>query len=110
MKLKIYNFVFETYEDEKDYYIDCDMNVINKDDNSVNPQCEVQLDQGWISIEDEKPRGNVIIRSEKPLWGGDIFSASYGASNIINGMFEWDFESIAGKVTHWMPLPNPPKF
>lgn len=106
MKLKIYNFVFEIYEDEKDYYIDCDMNVINKDDNSVNPQCEVQFDQGWISVEESLPFGLSLVSGCDDML--DYFDVAYwcadGSCWIGN-----QCQRIDG-VTHWMPLPNPPKF
>lgn len=102
MKLKIYNFVFETYEDEKDYYIDCDMNVINKDDHSVNPQCEVQLDQEWISIDKKLPEIKQWVM---------VYMDEAVMSHCDYAVTQYDkYGFNRSKVTHWMPLPNPPKF
>lgn len=55
----------------------------------------------WISVKDRLPN-----RKDKVL----VFD-QYG--NIDVSMFGWtsfdDFDSIETQVTHWMPLPEPPR-
>lgn len=41
--IKLYNFVFEVYEDMTDFYIDNDMVVYNRDDETINEQIEIHF-------------------------------------------------------------------
>ena len=65
----------------------------------------------WISIEDKLPEKNneVLITDGYSVWGG--FSREYSQNeegwcwfdNSEEGYFNTD------EITHWMPLPEPPK-
>lgn len=77
---------------------------------------------GWIKIEDKLPdkNGNYIIylNDGDPAFDKDIFYKDLVVINVINiaeydcGKWiyynddEWDITDI---VTHWMPLPDPPR-
>lgn len=54
----------------------------------------------WISVEDRLPD-----EDDKCLvWNGHhIFVAIYWGDGV------WKFDSYACEITHWMPLPEPPK-
>ena len=59
----------------------------------------------WISVEDRLPEGNCLVYLEKKESFHRIHTACYGGSvTIIAGRFDFDMP----KVTHWMPLPEPP--
>ncbi len=52
----------------------------------------------WISVEDRLPDRDQKILCHEPL--------------VINGLYDWDGASLIDHgpdVTHWMPLPEPPK-
>lgn len=57
----------------------------------------------WISVEEEMPDDGVWVIG---YVDGDM--AETVSWNERNEMFENGFEWIE-KVTHWMPLPEPPK-
>lgn len=65
----------------------------------------------WISVEDGLPTGNYGKRVDY------LTSDKYGRYNLnpfINGEFKYFDESIDDyrkmyNITHWMPLPSPPK-
>ncbi len=68
----------------------------------------------WISVKDRLPEENtrVLICTQ---WG-DVWMASYYSECRIAQAY-WDVETLRGggidfkatEVTHWMPLPEPPK-
>ena len=59
-----------------------------------------RTDNSWISVEDRLPD-----EDDKCLvWNGHhIFVAIYWGDGV------WKFDSYACEITHWMPLPEPPK-
>ena len=59
-----------------------------------------RTDNRWISVEDRLPD-----EDDKCLvWNGHhIFVAIYWGDGV------WKFDSYACEITHWMPLPEPPK-
>lgn len=61
----------------------------------------------WVSVEDRLPASgqNVIATNGSDV--GEAWYASFSKSWCRNNGFEWD--RICGQVTHWMPLPAPPK-
>ena len=67
---------------------------------------------GWISVEDRLPeKGEIVLALVKAT------NPSYGQYHVIaalqnDGLWDsWDEEfCISGDpITHWMPLPEPPK-
>ncbi|WP_410308998.1 DUF551 domain-containing protein [Klebsiella pneumoniae] len=88
------------------------------------PQNIPEIIPGWIPVSERLPFDE-IVNLPKPMGGPFLVAYSSGAVDIswyscrqgITGRRgEWDGETgtlaIAmgrGKVTHWMPLPNPPK-
>ena len=77
----------------------------------------------WISVEDELPRkSNSEITETVLLWyvgkSKSPYTLGYGVMNDgVNYPFTihtWHYDdeganAICGEVTHWMPLPEPPK-
>lgn len=69
----------------------------------------------WISVEDQLPDDTnlkVIRYSLKGKHMGISLSHYWHPSNMQDGYLMWDFEfgnTQGTKVTHWMPLPPPPK-
>ena len=56
----------------------------------------------WRRVEDELPKsGEMVI----------IYDGAFGFGRHEKGAWEWvdTFESGPAEVTHWMPLPEPPK-
>ena len=62
------------------------------------PTIEAEPDNGWISVKDNTP-----CYEEEVL--------CYTANGYITGYYdgEWCLDLEIGKVTHWQPLPEPPK-
>lgn len=57
----------------------------------------------WISIKERKPEPLVRVLVYHEGRGGVRISEMFGA------VCEFGLETMYGKVTHWMPLPEPPK-
>lgn len=57
----------------------------------------------WISVEDRLPTPNQVVLI---FWDNKITSGSY--KNFHNGYFQHG-SATQLKVTHWQPLPDPPK-
>ena len=59
----------------------------------------------WISVADQRPpHGHVLV------WGDGFIEADvdfYGDLYDDDGIA--DFNEYGSNVTHWMPLPEPPK-
>jgi hypothetical protein len=60
----------------------------------------------WISVKDELPEPNEIYLVHCPSWSDDECAVCL----FENGKWYYDHDSeINSYVTHWMPLPEPPK-
>ncbi len=66
----------------------------------------------WISVEDRPPEGECLVYVAKDITGSRIHAGSFSYNaktnrgiDIIGGHFRFDMPT----VTHWMPLPEPPK-
>lgn len=59
----------------------------------------------WISVEDEKPKadGNYLVFINKR---GGIYEVAWFDHEIS---YFWIAGAFASYITHWMPLPEPPK-
>ena len=76
-----------------------------------------RIENPWISVKDELPEDDIpvlvvvndeidvlIIRWEEPTWEETYKRFQYWNNPYDDGQeFEWD------TVTHWKPLPEPPK-
>ena len=97
--------------------IDCDAEVFIERETSDGVK-EVSLKwnaraDGWISVDDRLPEVGIKVlcyRPEAEKSGDEIIKVSYaldGKNRSPQGI-EHKFECWC-HVTHWMPLPNPPK-
>ena len=70
---------------------------------------------GWISVKDRMPNCNGIYLVWRPhYFGGEIGEpvvCYFDGQNTWHDSYGVDFERILNPddVTHWMPLPEPPK-
>lgn len=62
----------------------------------------------WISVEERAPEGLCLVYLDQQQLSRHVHSADYRHKNarVIGERFERD---CSGKVTHWMPLPEPPR-
>ena len=82
--------------------------VVNKSDihNAKDEQFEegaALMPDGWISVKDRLPEssGSYIVCSGKSR---TVFTAHFWARDN-----RWSGRSLNLTITHWMPLPEPPK-
>lgn len=61
----------------------------------------------WVSVEDSIPCSGKRVLATDGSFVGEAWYTSFSKSWYRNNGFEWD--RICGQVTHWMPLPAPPK-
>ena len=63
----------------------------------------------WISVKDRLPDDEtpILLKLEKEILKSNMHSGYYkeGKPFIVASVFAFD----APKITHWMPLPEPPK-
>ena len=77
-----------------------------------NPTVEAEPDNGWISVKDRRPEPNtwimVYIKYPSP-----VFELERGIQKMsgIKEVFYYGegFYCDFGTITHWQPLPTPPK-
>ena len=62
----------------------------------------------WISVEDRLPEGDEAVLCSFGGWDDNIFYRVFSWCKIDNEWTDWDGISYKS-VTHWMPLPQPPK-
>ena len=71
------------------------------------------MNDNWISIEDQMPEmelHNGTVQSEAVLVFTD--EGDIGVSLTYEGRDRkvwWDSTEVGGHVTHWIPLPEPPR-
>lgn len=66
----------------------------------------------WISVEDELPpkeskyddNSIVVLATD----GNGVYKGLYRSGEYLSGWFTYDLWEL-DNITHWMPLPNPPK-
>lgn len=75
----------------------------------IKHQPAIEAEHEWINVEDRLPdkfkdANGVLINylCYMPDYGVDV-------ANYIQPVDEWVCMGIPAKVTHWMPLPEPPK-
>lgn len=62
----------------------------------------------WISVKERLPKENVFVLIYiKPP--GQIVVGSRGGNDDWYADAEFKSENVRGEVTHWMPLPEPPR-
>ncbi len=71
----------------------------------VCPRCEAKPDKGgWISVKDRLPEdGKLVITFKNGLYELAVYEAR--RHGWISGSWFWSMAT----VSHWMPLPEPPK-
>ncbi len=69
------------------------------------PHLQKPVESEWISVEDRLPNVEatylVTLKSETDTW----IETAY----LFNGVFSLGGHRTTDKITHWMPLPQPPK-
>lgn len=73
------------------------------------PIADVQPVNQWISVKDRLPEIGKSILIYYPYWDGDEIQVAKLEYDEM--MFDvcGEFNIRVGAVTHWMPLPKPPK-
>ncbi len=67
----------------------------------------LQMDEGWVNVEDHMPEYNVGVLVFIPAEDGHITSGMYDISNKWTLLDE--YRTPDSPVTHWMPMPDKPK-
>lgn len=83
------------------------MEALTKKDPSAgtDPVLDTQSSGSWISIQDQMPESGECVLLYSPKTG-----VSEGAWISIKEHFEqWRWNAVMTNVSHWMPLPEPPK-
>lgn len=80
----------------------------NQKDHSITPNDIMRMNQvGWISVKDRLPKGECIAYSRKY---GEMMMGYIGETDESDTRYCCDSNTEwLGDVTHWMPLPEPPK-
>ena len=69
------------------------------------PHLQKPVESEWISVEDRLPKIEatylVTLKSDTDIW----IETAY----LFNSVFSLGGHRISDKITHWMPLPQPPK-
>lgn len=63
-----------------------------------------RLPSCWISVKDRMPRESDPVL----VWGNGFIEVGWYGETLGRWMSE-NFDYDEGEVTHWMPLPEPPK-
>lgn len=66
----------------------------------------------WISVKDKLPPMNMFVLCINPKRSKRYFIGSYIGAKYASGYaaFKHAEKDMAVGATHWMPLPDPPKF
>ena len=64
---------------------------------------------GWISVEDRLPEKGEYLVVYHPCWWDDVeYDKICVGMDTFRGKTSWAKKKFQ-RVTHWMPLPEPPK-
>ena len=96
-------------------YIDTGIQIALREIKAI-PAADVVPVQKWISVKDKLPETRESILGKKSskvivAFRFDDETQGTDTAHMLNG--EWVFEDhitvVARTITHWMPLPQPPK-
>ena len=90
-----------TYETVARYLIAHGVTVQDGEDNNVPTK--------WISVKDRLPEGDKVVlcyKADRGIRFGKLLDATY--ANGVQAFMDRD-RCFAFGVTHWMPMPQPPK-
>ncbi len=73
------------------------------------PAACVQPVKHWISVKDRLPKSGQNVLIYYPYWGGDEIQVAKLDDDEITFDVCGEFNLRVSAVTHWMPLPEPPK-
>lgn len=105
MEIRIYNFVFELYEDPQDFLIDCDGTVYDRKTLEVNQQCEVQQKANWKNIAQEAPELGTYVLGTDGEGHYDVCVSAY--SSYIGENYLDDERTQSGfDHQYWTYLPE----
>lgn len=63
----------------------------------------------WISVKDKVPELMSYVLTYAPSFALPITTQLYGRQVTFGGEVIDGFQMRDGRITHWMPLPEPPK-
>ena len=98
------------YADKSKHYHDCAIGYNMAADEAYDfPAADVQPVDRWISVKDRLPESGKSVLIYYPYWDGDEIQVAKLEYDEM--MFDvcGEFNIRVGAVTHWMPLPEPPK-
>ena len=81
------------------------MNEVAKTLDKV-PFCEIEQQSEWISVKDRLPADDATYLVYGRNWYGIVVAIYYGDGKWLTCD---DLTNITRFVTHWMPMPIPPK-
>ena len=79
------------------------------DDIRTIKAADVQPVNQWISVKDRLPEIGKSVLINYPKWDGDEIQVAKLEDNGMMFDICGEFNIGTGVITHWMPLPEPPK-
>lgn len=73
------------------------------------PVADVQPVKRWISVKDRLPEIGKSVLIYYPKWDGDEIQVAKLEGDEMMFDICGEFNIGTGAITHWMPLPEPPK-
>ena len=73
------------------------------------PTADVQPVNQWISVKDRLPEIGKSVLVYYPKWDGDEIQVAKLEDDGMMFDICGEFNIGTGVITHWMPLPKPPK-
>ena len=69
------------------------------------------METKWISVDDRLPENDCIVDVWMPEYNDPYKRVADVYFNSIQKTFyiDYNFLDVTNDITHWMPLPNPPK-
>lgn len=65
----------------------------------------------WISVEDRLPQAGQVVKYKAEIWRFGSMDRIDSFSGVFDGEYfgDADYDDHYENVTHWQPLPEPPK-